>query len=67
MLKSTIIVTQIESIESQLEVLKGLVGRDSPHRKSSKSGLVQMKGILKHKGKFSQDEIESALIRYPAL
>ncbi len=68
MLKSTSIVTQIDSIESQLEVLKGMVGRDKPHhRKSSKSGLIHMKGILKNKGKFTESDIENVLIRYTTL
>ena len=63
-MKSENIITKIESIETQLGILKGIVGKKTAGKKPIKIGLVQMKGILKGRGKFSEEDIGNVLIQY---
>ena len=59
---NTNIAAKIASIEAQLRIIKASDGIKKTKTKGK--GLRSIKGILKHKGNFNIDEIESAKIRY---
>ncbi len=53
---------KIASIETQIELLKNTVEKK---RKNDKIlGLCSLKGILKGKGKFTEEEIEAVKAKY---
>lgn len=53
---------KIGSIEAQLEILRGF--NSSKAQLIQQGGLRSLKGILKGKGDFSEEEIEKAKIKF---
>lgn len=53
---------KITSIETQLELLKNSVGKKKRNNKSY--GLCFLKGILKGRGKFTEEEIEAVRAKF---
>ncbi len=52
---------KITSIETQLELLKNTVGKK---KKNKNLGLCFLKGILKGRGKFTEEEIQSVKAKF---
>jgi hypothetical protein len=53
---------KITSIETQLELLKNTLEKKGKNKK--RPGLCYLEGILKGKGKFTEEEIEAVKARF---
>ena len=59
---SSLISLKIEALQNQLELLKSEIEKSEKPDKKSAGGMKKLKGILKGKGNFSEDDINSARI-----
>ncbi len=57
------IATKFASIESQLEILKASIDKKKVSLRKGK-GLRGLKGILKGKGRFTEEEIEAVKVKF---
>lgn len=61
-METTSLTSKIESIEMQLKIIKAY--ETGKKNKTKGKGLASLKGILKGKGKFDTEEIESVKIKF---
>ena len=61
---SSLISLKIEALQNQLELLKSEIEKSEKTDKKSSGSMKKLKGILKGKGNFSEEDFESVKISY---
>ena len=58
------IAVKIANLEAQIQLVKSMARRKKKDNHGKKSGLRALKGILKGKAHFTEEEIEAAKVRF---